>query len=131
MKKSLLFLAVALTVSFAACNKTEKASDNQEAAPQTEVVELQTNTETEVITEEPAAPTKTPEEILKGFEQFINEYAEANNNKVKDIKKYQELAKQSGEWAKEVNSIRGELDKKQTERLNKALENLTKINTPK
>ena len=121
---SLILFTAALMVSFAACNDAKSTSGSatetvptEEAAPQEEVV---------------APPaTKTPEESLKDFEAYVKEYAEAYNNKTKDIKKYQTLAMRSQQEVADLERIKIDFNAKQLKRYEKAKENIVKINSGK
>ncbi|MDR2058409.1 MAG: hypothetical protein LBP83_09070 [Dysgonamonadaceae bacterium] len=87
MKKILLiFFAIVLMVSFAACNGAEKTEP-------TETVEI--GLVTEVAAPETPAPVElSPAEVLKAFQEFAKEYGEAFNNITKDQGKYTTLAGQ-------------------------------------
>jgi hypothetical protein len=125
MKKiSLILFATAMMVSFAACNGAKKT---EEAASVEPVV-----TE-EVVVEEPVVPpvVKTPEEALKDFEAYAKEYAEANNNKVKDIKKYQTLGMRSQQEVADMERIKIDFNAKQLKRYEAAKKIIIQVNTGK
>ena len=89
MKKiSMILFVTALLLSFTACKGDKKTVETTETP--TEVVE------TPVVETPPPPPvvTLTPAQALKDFQAFAKEYAEANNNKMKDLQKYQKLAGQ-------------------------------------
>jgi hypothetical protein len=126
MKKTLLFLfTAALMISFAACSNAKKTD---ESAPAT------TEKTEEVATpqEEVAPPVvKTPEESLKDFEAYVKEYAEAFNNKLKDIKKYQSLAMRSQQEVADMERVKIDFSASQLKRYEKAKKLIEKINTGK
>ncbi|MDL2257132.1 hypothetical protein LJC06_02870 [Bacteroidales bacterium OttesenSCG-928-I14] len=123
-KISLVLFAVVMMVSFAACGGDKKKVEAPVDAPTVEAPAPEVN--------EADVPVQmTPEEALKGFEEYVKEYAEANNNKTKNIKKYQDLAKKSQEWEADMKRYLIDFDAKQTKRYEKALETLININTPK
>ena len=120
----LILFTVVLMVSFAACSDTKKPTGQAEPTP---VVESE-----EAPQEEVAAPvTKKPEEMLKDFEAYVKEYAEAYNNKTKDIRKYQTLASRSQQEVANLESIKTEFSAQQLKRYEKAKENVIKINSGK
>jgi uncharacterized lipoprotein YehR (DUF1307 family) len=123
MKRTLLFLfAIALLISFAACNNAKKTEEN---APVTETEE--------VVPQEEVAPpvVKTPEAALKDFEAYVKEYAEAYNNKLKNIQKYQALAMRSQQEVAEMESVKINFNKSQMKRYETAKKTVEKINTGK
>jgi hypothetical protein len=126
MKKTLLFLFVAaLTISFAACNGAKKTDETP--VKQDIVEEVTTPPQEEV-----APPSvKTPEEALKDFEAYVKEYAEAYNNKLKDIKKYQTLAIRSQQEVADMERVKIDFNAKQLKRYEIAKKNVEKINTGK
>ena len=122
---SLILFAAVLMVSFAACNDAKKANETPtESAPVVEDV---------VAPQEEVTPpvTKTPEESLKDFEAYVKEYAEAYNNKTKDIKKYQTLAMRSQQEVADLERIKIDFNAKQLKRYEKAKESIVKINSGK
>lgn len=130
MKKiSLILLSAAVLIGFTACEKKKEPATQapvevaEQKAPENKVAEEEETT--------PPEPEKTPEEMLKGFKEFIVAYADANNNKSKNIKKYTELAQQSQQWVKDMESIKGQFNDKQLKSYQKLIEELTKINTIK
>ena len=126
MKKiSLILFTVALMVSFAACSDAKKSSETP--APVAPAVEEAAQQQEEVV----APPTKTPEESLKDFEAYVKEYAEAYNNKTKDIQKYQKLAMRSQQEVADLERIKIDFNAKQLKRYEKAKENIVKINSGK
>jgi hypothetical protein len=105
--------------SFTACNnakKTEESTSEVETA--------------EIAPQEEVAPpvVKTPEEALKDFEAYVKEYAEANNNKLKDIQKYQTLAMRSQQEVADMERLKIDFNKKQLTRYEKAKKLIEEIN---
>ena len=119
MKKIfLLLVTVILTIAFTACSgakKTEAA--NNEVAETVEVSDPQ-----------PEAPVLSPAEMLKDFKEYAKAYGEAFNNITKDPNKYSELARQSQKRVEEMEKIKTELDKKQSEEYQKSLDIVLKVN---
>ena len=127
MKKiSLVLFAAALMVSFAACDNAKKTSEG--TTDPASVVETAAPQQEEAAT---PVPTKTPEEVLKDFEAYVKEYAEAYNNKTKDIQKYQKLAMRSQQEVADLERIKIDFNAKQLKRYEKAKENIVKINSGK
>jgi type IV secretory pathway VirB10-like protein len=125
MKKiSLILFAVALMVSFVACNGAKKAEDK---------TSVEETTIEEVTPPEEVAPpvVKTPEEALKGFEAYVKEYVNANNNKMKDIKKFQTLAMRSPQEVADMERIKIDFDAKQLKRYEKSKDIIIQINSGK
>jgi hypothetical protein len=123
MRKTCLFLfASVLMISFIACTNEKKAEENVPSAETT--VE---------VPEEEVAPSieKTPEEALKDFEAYVKEYAEANNNKLKDIQKYQKLAMRSQQEVADMERLKIDFNKKQLTRYEKAKKLIEEINKVK
>ncbi|GHT13916.1 hypothetical protein FACS189426_19510 [Bacteroidia bacterium] len=121
MKKIFILLfTAALMVSFAACNGAKK-----EAAPaeiiESEVVE-------EVVLPETPAVQLTPAEVLKDFQAFVKEYAEAYNNVAKDPQKFQTLAGQLKQKLTDIESIASSFNAKQTKEYQKARELVIQVN---
>ncbi|MDR0507776.1 MAG: hypothetical protein LBH32_13315 [Dysgonamonadaceae bacterium] len=126
MKKTLFYLlTAALIVSFAACNGSKK-TDEKAVTEELKVEEVATPQE---VVAPPAS--KTPEESLKEFEAYVKEYAEAYNNKVKDIRKYQTLAMRSQQAVADMERIKIDFDAKQKKRYEKARKTVEQINTGK
>jgi DNA helicase IV len=126
MRRTLLFLfTVALTVSFVACNGAKKTEENAPAA-ETAVEEVATPQE------EVALPAvKTPEQALKDFEAYVKEYADAYNNKLSDIRKYQSLAMRSQQEVADMERFKTDFNARQLKRYEIARKNIEKINTGK
>lgn len=126
MKKvCLIGMAAAIVLGLSACG--DKKAPVTEAAPAEEVV-----VEEVVIVEEVAeeTPAKSADQLLKEFEEYVMAYAEASNNKTKNIKRYTELAKQSVQWSKDVQEASANFTDKQKKKAEKLLQDLVKINTP-
>ena len=127
MKKiSLILFTAALMVSFAACSDAKKSSETP--APVAPAVEEAAPQQEEVVA---PPPTKTPEEALKDFEAYVKEYAEAYNNKTKNIQKYQKLAMRSQQEVADLERIKINFNAKQLKRYEKAKANIVKINSGK
>jgi hypothetical protein len=122
-KTCLILFASALIVSFTACNNVKKTEESAPVAPET----------TETVPQEEVAPpvVKTPEEALKDFEAYVKEYAEANNNKLKDIQKYQTLAMRSQQEVADMERLKIDFNKKQLARYEKAKKLIEEINKVK
>jgi uncharacterized lipoprotein YehR (DUF1307 family) len=118
-KTCLILFASALVFSFTACNNVKKVEENVSVTETTEVAPQ----------EEVAPPAaKTPEEALKDFEAYVKEYAEANNNKLKDIQKYQTLAMRSQQEVADMERLKIDFNKKQLTRYEKAKKLIEEIN---
>ncbi|MDR3218356.1 MAG: hypothetical protein LBU22_05150 [Dysgonamonadaceae bacterium] len=118
---SVLLFTAALMVSLAACNgakKTEAPAEVIESAPVEVVAEPET----------PPAVQKAPDEILKEFQAFAKEYAEAFNNASKDPQKFIGLANQVNQKLADVEQIKEELNSKQLKELQKAKDLVIKVN---
>jgi ABC-type glycerol-3-phosphate transport system substrate-binding protein len=125
-KTCLILFASALMFSFTACNNAKKTEESAPAA------ETTVTTETTPPQEEVAPPVvKTPEEALKDFEAYVKEYAEANNNKLKDIQKYQTLAMRSQQEVADMERLKIDFNKKQLARYEKAKKLIEEINKVK
>ncbi|MDL2222613.1 hypothetical protein LJB98_00765 [Bacteroidales bacterium OttesenSCG-928-M11] len=124
MKKNLLVLLAAIVlVGLSACSK-EKAVETEKTTDQVEVV-------VEDVVEEEVAPTKTPAELLKEFDAYVKEYADAFNNITKDPVKYSKLAAQSQQWVKDMAAVKDQLTEKELKSYERVMENLKKVNSPK
>ena len=122
MKKILVILmAGVLMVSFTACNKNAKQTE-EVAAPATEVVE-------EVIVETPVVAEPTPAEALKAFQEYAKEYGEAFNNMMKDPQKFQKLASQLQQKLADMERYKVDLTPKQIKDYEKALKIITDVNS--
>ena len=129
MKKvCLIGIAAAILLGFSACSSDKKAPATEATAPTEEVI-----VEEVVIAEEaPAeeAPAKSADQLLKEFDEFVRAYADASNNKTKNIKKYTELAQQSVQWSKDIQAASANFTAKQKKKADKLLQDLIKINSP-
>jgi hypothetical protein len=116
----LILFASAFMFSFTACNNTKKTEESAPSVTET----------TETTPREEVAPpvVKTPEEALKDFEAYVKEYAEANNNKLKDIQKYQSLAMRSQQEVADMERLKIDFNKKQLARYEKAKKLIEEIN---
>ena len=125
MKKISVFLVtVILTMAFTACSGGAKNNETQANEPvKTEVSEQVATPEPE-----PEAPALKPAEALKNFQDFAKSYADAFNNISKDQKKFYELAGEVSKRIAEMEKIKGDFNKKQSDDFQKALEVIIKVN---
>jgi len=124
MKKIFLLLVTAiLTIAFTACSGAKKTEAAAEEPAKTEAVDS-----VKVSDSQPAAPVLSPAEMLKSFQEYAKAYGEAFNNITKDPNKYSELARQSQKKVEEMEKIKTELNKKQSEEYQKSLEIVLKVN---
>ena len=122
MKKiSLYFFTVVLATVFAACGGSTKTDESAKEPEKIEPVK-------EVVAPEPVAPALTPAEMLKSFQEYAKAYGEAHNNIAKDYKKYSELAKQSQKRVSDMEKIKSQLNAKQLQAYQKALDIVVKVN---
>jgi hypothetical protein len=127
MKKIFLILFTgALTASLVACSGAKKTEES--VAPETTEITQEAETKQE---EEVAPATKTPEESLKEFEAYVKEYAEAYNNKLKDVQKWQSLAMRSQQEVADMERLKIDFDKNQLKRYEKAKKIVEQINSGK
>ena len=118
MKKIFAFLfTVVLVISFTACDGAKKTK-----APAEEPVK------SEVVAPEPETPALSPTEMLKAFQEYAKAYGEAFNNISKDPRKFSELSKQSQKQVTDMEKIKSELNAKQLQEYQKALDIILKVN---
>ena len=124
MKKIfLLLVTVILTIAFTACSGGKKTEAVAGEPAKTEAVDS-----VEVPNPQPEAPVLSPAEMLKSFQEYAKSYGEAFNNITKDPNKYSQLARQSQQKVEEMEKIKTELNKKQSEEYQKSLEIVLKVN---
>ena len=126
MKKiSYYLLAAVFAIAFAACSGGTTKSE----APAKEPVKTEPAA---VVAPEPVAPAPapslTPAEMLKNFQDYAKAYGEAFNSITKDPKKYSDLAKQSQKQVSDMEQIKGKLTPKQLQAYQKALDIVLKVN---
>lgn len=122
MKKICLFLfATVMVVSLVACGGNK---ETKEATVEEKVVEI-----VEEIPETPAAPTKTPEETLKAYEDFAKKYAEAYNNIAKDPQTFSKMAGEYQGMLADMDRLRVDFNEAQLKRLQKATDIIVQVNT--
>jgi len=124
MKKiSLILVTITLLVVFTACSGAKKNEAPVEEQVKSENVEAVVEAEPQ-----PEAPALNPAEVLKSFQEYAKAYGEAFNNITKEYKKYSELAGQSQKRIAEMESIKDQLNKKQSDDYQKALDIVLKVN---
>lgn len=126
MKKiSLLLMAAVVMIGLSACNKEKSAPANEAPATEEAVVVVEEEVVEEIV------PAKSPAELLKEFETYVKDYADAFNNLTKDPAKYSKLAAQSTQWAKDMAAVKDQLTDKEKKKYEKLLQSLKDINSPK
>jgi len=126
MKKIYVFLlSFVLVMAFTACNRTKNTKAPVVEPVKTEVVEKKVE---EPAPEPPPAPVLKPAEMLKEFQAYAKAYGEAFNNMAKDLKKYQELAKESRKRVADMEKIKDQLNAKQKQDYQKSLDIVLKVN---
>ena len=132
MKKiSVYLVTIFLMTAFMACSGAKKNETSAKEPVKSEAVVTTNTSEQQVVVVKdtpPVIPEKNPAELLKSFQEYVKAYGEAFNSITKDPKKYSELAGQSKKRVDEMESIKGELNKKQLEDYQKALDLVLKIN---
>lgn len=135
----IVLLSATLLVGLSSCKKESTstpegtdATTEQPAASEPAPVPAATTAEQApegAVEQATAVAGKSASELLKEFENYVVAYADANNNKTKDVKKYMELAQQSTEWVSKISSInRADLKPAEVKKLEKLLNDLTNIN---
>jgi septal ring factor EnvC (AmiA/AmiB activator) len=121
MKKiSMILFVTALLLSFTACKGEKKAEEV--VVPETPAA---------VVAEEaPPVVELTPAQALKAFTAFAKEYAEANNNKLNDVQKFQKLANQVTEKIAEMSKVKDKLTPAQVKEYEKAIQIIRDVNSP-
>ncbi|MCL1937665.1 MAG: hypothetical protein FWF52_04625 [Candidatus Azobacteroides sp.] len=115
MKKTLfIFLAVAATWLFTACNGAKKTEE-------TPVATEPANTEVQPASETPAVVDLSPAEVLKAFQAFAKEYGEAYNNVGKDPQKYTQMVSQLQEKLDNIERVKSSLTPQQLKDYEKAM----------
>jgi len=124
MKKVYVFLfTIVVAMVFTACSGEKKGK-----APATEPVKIEKAEVVVAEPEKPAEPTLPPAEMLKNFQAYAKEYATAFNNISKNPKKFSELAGQSQKKVAEMEKIKTELNTRQSQEYQKALDMVLKVN---
>jgi len=124
MKKILVFLfSFVLVIAFITCDQSKKAK-----APANEPAKAEVAVKVEETTPEPPAPVLSPTEMLKAFQAYAKEYGEAFNNMAKDVKKFQDLAKESQKRVAEMEQIKDKLNAKQKQDYQKSRDIVEKVN---
>jgi hypothetical protein len=119
MKKiSMILFVTVLLLSFTACKGDKKAEKATE-----------TTTETPVVEETPPVIELTPAEALKAFQAFAKEYGEAYNNKLKDLQKFQKLAKQQPEKVADMNRYQANFTPAQKKKFDEAMKIIRDVNS--
>jgi len=124
MKKISVFLFTAiLMIVFTSCSGAKKNEAPAEEPAKSEAVET-------VAASEPQqeAPTLSPAEMLKEFQEYAKAYGEAFNNLKKDPKKFSELSGQSQKRVAEMEKIKSELNAKQLQDYQKSVDIVLKVN---
>jgi hypothetical protein len=123
MKKiSMILLAVALPLFFAAC-KADKKAEEAAQAPAAEVVETPPAEEAAPVVE------PTPAEALKAFQAYAREYGEAFNNLTKDPQKFQKMAGELQQRVADMERVKIDLTSAQLKNYEKALKIITDVNS--
>jgi len=126
MKKiSVFLLSFVLVIAFTACNRTKNTKAPAEEPVKTVVAE---KVEEPAPPPPPPAPVLSPAEMLKDFQAYAKAYGEAFNNIAKDLKKYQELAKESQKRVADMEKIKDKLNAKQKQDYQKSLDIVLKVN---
>ena len=121
MKKISAFLFTAILVMvFVACNGAKKTEASAEDSVKNDSI-------AQVIPES-AAPQLSPAEMLQDFQEYAKAYGDAFNNITKDPKKFTELSGQSQKRVADMENIKNELDAKQLQDYQKALDIIIKVN---
>jgi len=124
MKKIIVFLAtVVLATAFSACSGGKKSEASVNETVKSEVVETVADPEPQ-----PEVPALSPADMLKNFQEYAKAYGEAFNNISKDPRKYSELAGQSQKRVSDMEKIKDQLNRRQAEDYQKALELVLKVN---
>ena len=124
MRKISVFLLTAiLMIAFAACSGAKKTEAPAEEPVKTEVAEMAVASEPQ-----PEAPALNPAEMLKEFQEYAKAYGEAFNNLKKDPKKFSELSGQSQKRVADMEKIKSELNAKQLQDYQKAIDIVLKVN---
>jgi len=129
MKKISVFLITAvLMIAFTACSGAKKSDAPAENPVKKDSIE-QVATPDSVSTPQPAAaPASNPADMLKDFQAYAKAYGEAFNSIAKDPKKFTDLSGQSQKRVNEMEQIKGQLNAKQLQDYQKALDLIIKIN---
>ena len=123
MKKISLFLVTAiLMIAFTSCSGAKKTEAPAEEPAKSEVVE------TVAVESQPETPALSPAEMLKNFQEYAKAYGEAFNNLKKDPKKFSELSGQSQKRVADMEKIKSELNAKQLQDYQKAIDIVLKVN---
>jgi len=122
MKKIFPFLFVVIfTTVLMACTGTKKTEAPAEAPVKSDSV-------ANVVTSDSVAPTKSPADMLKDFQNYVKAYGEAYNNIAKDPQKFTDLAGQSQKWVANMEQIKDQLTTAQQQDYQKARDLIIKIN---
>ena len=125
MKKiSTSIFIVVLVIIFTACDGGKKAQTPAEEPAKIEVVEA-------VVAPEPpelAAPALSPAEMLKNFQAYAKEYGEAFNSIARNPRKFTELSGQSQKKVAEMEGIKSQLNARQQQDYQKALDIVINVN---
>ena len=125
MKKiSVFFVTAILMIAFAACSGAKKSEAPAEQSTGSDSI-AQTVVSDSVTT---AAPTLSPAEMLKNFQDYVKAYGNAYNNAAKDPKKYIELSGQSQKQVADMEQIKSQLNAAQLQAYQKALDLIIKVN---
>jgi vacuolar-type H+-ATPase subunit I/STV1 len=124
----MFIFTVALITSFATCSQVKKEENKAKEAVESVADEAAGIVEegNKEITEE--VPAAKPEEVLKAFQAYVKEYAEAFNNITKDPAKFSSLAAQLNEKVAEIEKVKSSFNKKQLADYQKARDLINKVN---
>ena len=125
MKKiSVFFVTAILMIAFMACSGAKKSEAPAEQLTGSDSI-AQTVVSDSVTT---TAPTLSPAEMLKNFQNYVKAYGEANNNITKDPQKFMELSGQSQKQVDDMEQIKSQLNAAQLQAYQKALGVIIKVN---
>ena len=121
-KSSIILFAVALFISFTACNGSKKSDQ----ATEEKVEEVK---QEEVVVPQEAYVELTPEEALKAFNEFTKEYADAFNNLARNPSKFQKMAGEVQQKVADMERLKVDFSAKQLKEYEKARDIISQVNS--